>query len=148
MTNFTYEYPRPMLTVDCIIICNIKNQNHILLINRKNDPYKDCWALPGGFVDMDEDLDDAAYREVLEETNIQLKSIQQLFTIGTPGRDPRGRTVSIIYYALVNIEEAEQTKAGDDAALAQWFEINKLPQLAFDHNLVVEKALEILNLRD
>lgn len=148
METYTYDYPRPMLTVDCIIICNKNNQNQILLIKRKNNPFKDSWALPGGFVDMDEDLDEAAFREVQEETNIKLESIKQLFTIGTPGRDPRGRTVSVIYFALINSKLAEQTKAGDDAAQTQWFEINKLPQLAFDHNLVVEKALKILNLKD
>lgn len=144
MEKFIYDYPRPMLTVDCIIICNFQDTYKLLLIERGNEPYKGKYALPGGFVDMDEDLDEAVIREVSEETNLELNKAEQLFTIGTPGRDPRGRTVSVIYYSKIKIEEAQKTKAGDDAAQAKWFDIKNIPPLAFDHNYIVEKALKII----
>jgi len=132
---FTYEYPRPMVTVDIIFINIVKNK--ILLIERGREPYKNYWALPGGFVDMDEELEDAAYRELKEETNVDNISLSQFKTYGTLGRDPRGRTISIIYYAITE-KDGITAKAGDDAAKAEWFDIKSLPKLiAFDHRNII-----------
>lgn len=132
---FTYEYPRPMVTVDIILINIVKNK--ILMIERGREPYKNYWALPGGFVDMDEELEDAAYRELKEETNVDNISLNQFKTYGTLGRDPRGRTISIIYYAITENDRIT-AKAGDDAAKAEWFDIKSLPKLiAFDHRDII-----------
>ncbi len=131
---FTYEYPRPMLTVDAMVITREKNPK-ILLIQRKNDPFSGAWALPGGFVDMDEDLTDAALRELKEETGAALKDMVQFGTYGKPGRDPRGRTVSVVYLAY--IDEPLEVSGMDDAAQAKWFALNDLPALAFDHELII-----------
>lgn len=136
-SKFCYDYPRPMVTVDCIIHSKVDNQHQILLIKRAKNPFQNHWALPGGFVDLDEDLDEAIIREVEEETNIKAKKIKQLLTIGTPGRDPRGRTISIIYYTKINKQESLLAKAGDDAKELMWHNINSIPDLAFDHNFIV-----------
>jgi len=133
---YTYNYPRPMVTVDCIIIKNNDKGKFILLVLRGNEPFKGKWALPGGFVEIDEDLEDAAKRELAEETGIKVNNMKQLFTIGTPGRDPRGRTISVIYYAKV--DDSAKASAGDDAAELCWVNVNDIPQnLAFDHNLII-----------
>jgi 8-oxo-dGTP diphosphatase len=124
-----------MVTVDIIFINIVKNK--ILLIERGREPYKNYWALPGGFVDMDEELEDAAYRELKEETNVDNISLSQFKTYGTLGRDPRGRTISIIYYAITE-KDGITAKAGDDAAKAEWFDIKSLPKLiAFDHRDII-----------
>ena len=95
---YTYAYPRPAVTVDMIVIQIIKNKNRILLIERKNEPFKDQWALPGGFIDIDEEIETAAYRELKEETSIENIELTQFKTYGKVGRDPRGRTISVIFY--------------------------------------------------
>lgn len=112
----------------------------ILLIKRLKDPYKDCWALPGGFVDENEDLEEAAKRELGEETQVKVAKLDQIGAFGKPYRDPRSHTVSVAYFG----EVAENTIAiaADDAKEAYWFPINDLPQLAFDHNEIIEKAFE------
>jgi 8-oxo-dGTP diphosphatase len=137
---FTYHFPMPAVTVDSIIYRkNAKGINEVLLIRRGNEPFKDQWALPGGFIEMDEELDNAAKRELLEETGIIQNNLQQLFTIGTVGRDPRQRTISIIYGGAFS-DENTQIKVGDDAKEAAWYSINDLPPLAFDHNKIIQKA--------
>ena len=129
------------VTVDAVVFGYINEQLHLLLIKRGNDPFKDMWALPGGFVEYNEDLEPAALRELHEETNIQLQQMQQLFTVGTPGRDPRMRSVSIIYTAQT--DPAQHTvKGGDDAKEARWWGVENLPLLAFDHKDVIEYALK------
>jgi len=134
---YTYPYPRPAVTVDCLIYrLNDAGINEVLLIRRANDPFKNQWALPGGFIEMDEDLHEAAKRELFEETGIVHNGLQQLFTVGTPGRDPRHRTISIIYGGVFNPDSME-IKAGDDAKDAKWFTVNSLPTLAFDHNKII-----------
>ncbi len=134
---YTYAYPRPAVTVDII---TIKNREYILLIERKNHPFKNSWALPGGFVDIDEDIDTAAYRELKEETSIHDISLNQFRTFGEPGRDPRGRTISIVYYGdLYNTNQ--NIKACDDAKNLKWFPFNNLPELAFDHNKILESFI-------
>ncbi len=140
---YTYEYPRPALTVDCIIFGFDNDVLKLLLIERGHDPFKDAWALPGGFVDMDEDLETAALRELEEETGVKDLFIEQLFTFGQPGRDPRGRVVSVAYYALVNLKD-HPVQAASDASNAEWFKIDKLPPLAFDHEAIVKVAIERL----
>jgi 8-oxo-dGTP diphosphatase len=138
---YTYEYPRPALTVDCVIFGLDKSQKlKVLLIQRANDPFKLQWALPGGFVDMDESLEKAALRELEEETSMKDVFIEQLYTFGQPKRDPRGRVVSIAYYALVNLEEHPVAPASD-ARNVGWFEIDQLPPLAFDHDTILSTAI-------
>lgn len=140
----TYEYPRPALTVDCVIFgLDESSKLKILLIQRALDPFKGDWALPGGFVDMQEDLEAAALRELAEETGVKDVFIEQLYTFGKPGRDPRGRVVSVAYYALVNLGE-HPVQAASDADHVEWFELDQLPRLAFDHDQIVEVATDRL----
>lgn len=138
--SYTYEYPRPAVTTDVVLMTGTGKSKKLLLIQRANEPYKDQWALPGGFVDMDEDLETAALRELEEETGITGVAIQQLKTYGAVDRDPRHRTISVVYMAEV---DAEITAVGqDDAADAKWFPIDALPKLAFDHATIIEDALK------
>lgn len=138
---FTYEYPRPSVCVDIIVLCKIEDQILILLIERKHPPFENYWALPGGFVEMNETLEQSALRELHEETGLQLKKLKQFAAYGDPGRDPRGRTVSIIYYAF--IEKQINPIAGDDASKAKWFNIEEIPALAFDHKKIIEDFFSI-----
>lgn len=141
---YTYEYPRPALTVDCVIFgLDESSKLKILLIQRALEPFKGAWALPGGFVDMDEDLEAAALRELAEETGVRDVFIEQLYTFGQPGRDPRGRVVSVAYYALVNLAE-HPVEASSDADLVDWFELDQLPRLAFDHDRILAVATDRL----
>ena len=116
--------------------------NGCVLVKRKNDPFKDLWALPGGCVEQDEELAEAAKRELQEETGLIVEKNEQIGTFGKPGRDPRGRTISIVYLSLIHGEE--QLHADDDAAEAEWFEIDNLPELAFDHAEIVKTAYQYL----
>lgn len=138
---YSYEFPRPALTVDCVIF-GLDDQNilKVMLIQRNISPFKEEWALPGGFVRMDESLDAAARRELVEETGIKDVFLEQLFTFGQPDRDPRDRIVSVAYYALVNLIE-HPVQAATDASDAAWFPINKTPPLAFDHNEILTMAI-------
>ena len=131
--------PTIFLTVDAVAFKTIDKVNYLLLIQRKNEPYKNAWALPGGFVDKDEDLHDAAKRELFEETHIALKELHQLQAFGKPFRDPRGHVVSIAFYGFAD-KDAEAI-ADDDAATAQWFAVNELPEMAFDHLEIINFAL-------
>ena len=131
---YTYEYPRPALTVDCIIFgLDESSKLKVLLIKRGLEPFKDHWALPGGFVDMEEDLEAAALRELEEETGVKDVFIEQLYTFGAPKRDPRGRVVSVAYFALVNLAQ-HPVQASSDARHVEWFELEQIPALAFDHH--------------
>src|SRR5689334_21559916 len=118
MKQYTYKYPRPAVTVDIVVVTD-EDKPRVLLIRRKHDPYAGKWAIPGGFVDMDETLEDAARRELLEETGVRVKRMEQLSTFGDPGRDPRGRTISIVYLTRVRPQEL-RPKAADDAAEVGW----------------------------
>ncbi len=138
---YTYDYPRPAVTTDVILVTR-SSSPRILLIKRGKAPYKDHWALPGGFVDMDEDLPVAALRELEEETGITEVSIRQFKTYGAVGRDPRHRTISVVYTALVDGEL--KAKGMDDAIAAQWFALDELPPLAFDHKQIVQEAIAFL----
>ncbi len=141
---YQYEYPRPAVTVDCVVFGLEDKQLHILLIERLNEPFAKHWALPGGFVDLHEDLDLAAYRELKEETHLDNIQLHQIGGFGTPHRDPRGHTITVAYYTLVNKADFHP-KAGDDASKAQWFPTNQMPPIAFDHQDIFNKALHLLH---
>ena len=136
---YTYEYPHPALTTDIVIFTLQDRQLMVLLIQRANDPYKGHWGLPGGFVDIDEDLDAAALRELKEETGVSGVYLEQLYTFGRPDRDPRERVISVAYYALVPIDWM-QIRADSDAKNVGWFPCSRLPVLAFDHRLIIDLA--------
>lgn len=135
----TYDYPRPAVTADCVVFSREETGLSVLLIERVNEPFKGCWAFPGGFMDMDEDAEACAIRELKEETGLEIRSMKQVGTFTEVNRDPRGRTVSIAYYAMVVKSEV---KASDDAAQARWFPIDSIPPLAFDHDKILRMALE------
>lgn len=139
--TYTYKYPRPALTVDCVVFGLQKDSAlKVLLIRRKLEPYKSHWSLPGGFVQITESVDAAAVRELKEETGIDNAYLEQLYTFGAPGRDPRERVVSVTYYALVNLKE-HPLQAATDATDAQWFELSAVPQMGFDHDQILDCAI-------
>lgn len=137
--SYTYNYFRPMVSTDVVLFKKNDNQISILLIKRLNPPFKDCWALPGGFLEEDESLLDCANRELKEETNISGIELEQLYAFGDPGRDPRGHCVTVVYFGWVSDIHYEPI-AGDDAQEVQWFSLAELPVLAFDHKKVIEMA--------
>ncbi|EDM78610.1 hydrolase, NUDIX family protein [Plesiocystis pacifica SIR-1] len=137
---FSYEYARPALTVDCAVFGLDEQDLQVLLIRRGQEPYEGRWALPGGFVHVDETLDEAALRELEEETGLRKVYLEQLYTFGGIDRDPRERVVTVAYYALVKLSD-HKVKAATDAADAAWFDVNDLPELAFDHREIFEVAL-------
>lgn len=130
---YSYHYPRPAVTVDAILVSSKKS---VLLIERGREPYKGKWALPGGFIDLDEELETACQRELKEETGIGVGELKQFRAFGGVNRDPRHRTISVIFYAFT--EEELIARAGDDASKAQWFQLDQLPELAFDHRQILE----------
>ena len=137
----TYEYPRPALTVDCIVFgLDAQQELKVMLIQRDIPPFQGKWAIPGGFVRLDETLDAAALRELQEETGIHDVFLEQLYTFGDLARDPRDRTVTVAYYALINLTEQE-IKATTDAREAAWFALSEIPQLAFDHDQILQTAI-------
>ena len=136
--NYIYEYPRALVTVDAIII-DATNKQNLLLIERGNEPYKGMWAMPGGFIEMDENLEQSVIREVFEETSLSGISFTQFMAFGDIGRDPRGRNIAVVFYGFCkNINDA---KANDDAKSLKWFNINNLPKLAFDHEKIINSFL-------
>ena len=146
--SFRYEYPRPALTVDCVVFglgeCDDGDQElQILLIQRGGEPFRGQWALPGGFVDMDESTEQAARRELQEETGLTNVYLEQLYTFSAVDRDPRERVVSVAHYALVR-KQSHRPVADSDADDAVWFSMDQIPQLAFDHREVVGMALQRL----
>jgi 8-oxo-dGTP diphosphatase len=136
----TYQYPRAALTVDCVVFGFDDGELKVLLIERALEPFKGRWALPGGFVHVDETLDEAARRELAEEAGLREVFLEQLYTFGAVERDPRERVVSVAYYALVELA-GHATRAATDAADARWFPVSKVPKLAFDHAEIVATAL-------
>ncbi len=139
---YQYSYPRPALTVDSVIFGFEAGQLSVLLIERANDPYQGAWALPGGFVDQNEDLPVAAVRELEEETGLRGIPLRQCGAFGKYGRDPRGHTVTVAYYGFVDKGTVEAI-AADDAANLAWFDIHSLPEIAFDHRELVSAACRI-----
>ena len=139
---YTYKYPRPAVTADCIVITK-ETEPKVLLIQRGNEPYKGCWAFPGGFMDMDETTEECAIRELEEETGLVVSHVQQIGAYSKVDRDPRGRTITVAYLAL--IDSPVLTKGQDDAASAQWFPLSTLPPLAFDHAEIMRDAVKLLS---
>ncbi|MCT4614161.1 MAG: NUDIX hydrolase [Marinifilaceae bacterium] len=139
MGKYCYEYPRPSLTTDCVIFGFDGLNINILLIQRGGEPFKGKWAFPGGFVDMNESTEEGAKRELFEETGIDNVFIEQLYTFSDVNRDPRGRVISVAYYALVKSSDYNLI-AGDDAAKAKWFKLDEVPSLAFDHDMILRVA--------
>jgi 8-oxo-dGTP diphosphatase len=140
--RYTYDYPRPSVTVDIVLITR-EAQPRVLLIRRKHDPFAGMWAIPGGFVDMEESLESAARRELAEETGVEIKHLEQLAAFGEPDRDPRGRTISIVFLGRVNSDRLKP-QAQDDAAAVGWHSLHRLPPLAFDHAQILRSARERL----
>lgn len=144
---YTYDYPRPAVTADCVVFANdAKEGLSVLLVERGREPYKGCWAFPGGFLQMDETAEECALRELKEETGFDavVELLEQLGCFSDVDRDPRGRVITIAYYALV---KRGAVKGGDDARRARWFRIDEIPALAFDHGRILHAALERLKVR-
>jgi len=142
--KYIYDWPRPMVTVDAVVFTFFRNKAKLLLINRGKEPFKGKWALPGGFIEIDEELEIAAARELAEETGLVNVPLEQLYTFGKCGRDPRGRQITIVFMGIATKEQTK-IKAGDDAAKVQWFDIDNLPNdLAFDHNEVANFGIKKL----
>ena len=138
---YCYKYPHPAVTADCIVFNQENDTISVLLIKRKNEPYKACWAFPGGFVNIDESAEDAAIRELKEETELEVSRVEQLKAYSNPDRDPRERVITIAFIAESHIKDV---KGGDDAKEARWFDISNLPPLAFDHEQILNDAIERL----
>ena len=141
---FTYDFPRPALSTDVALISGERSDLSVLLIRRRFDPFAGHWALPGGFVEEGERIEDAARRELSEETGILwTRSLSEVGTFGEPGRDPRGWTVSVVWAAHVG-EDPLPAKGGDDAEEAAWFRVSELPRLAFDHGEIFSVVLKTM----
>lgn len=139
---YSYEYPRPALTADCIVFAHADDGIRVLLVERGNEPYKGCWAFPGGFMNMDETTAEAARRELREETGLDVGAIRQLGAYDRVDRDPRGRVITVAYIAIV--DDAGDVCGGDDAHDARWFRLDSLPTLAFDHDKILADACRMV----
>lgn len=136
--GYTYDYPRPAVTVDVVII-SLEPRPRVLLVRRKHEPFAGAWAIPGGFVNLDEGLEEAGRRELMEETGVRARQLQQLHTFGEPGRDPRGRTISVVYLGRIDARHL-RPQAADDAAEVGWHFLDRPPRLAFDHRVILTYA--------
>ena len=137
---YTYKYPRPAVTADCIVITR-EAEPKVLLIQRGSEPFKGRWAFPGGFMNMDETTEQCAIRELEEETGLHVNNVVQIGTYSKVDRDPRGRTVTIAYLAILDRPLA--VIGQDDAAKAEWWPLSNLPELAFDHDKIMQDAIRI-----
>lgn len=137
------EYPKPSVTVDIVIFTLSEGDLKVLLVERDVEPFKGVWAIPGGFVRLNESLDDAAKRELKEETGAEGVYLEQLFTFGDPHRDPRGRVITVAYFALASSENIK-LKASTDVSDAKWFPVSNIPEMAFDHSKIFQYALKRL----
>ena len=138
--SYTYEYPRPAVTADCVVITK-EAEPKVLLIQRGNEPYKGCWAFPGGFMNMDETTEQCAIRE---QTGLKIDEVKQIGAYSRVDRDPRGRTITVAYLAFV--DSPVEVNGQDDAAKAEWFALSNLPELAFDHEEIMEEAKKLIML--
>lgn len=140
--KYCYKYPHPAVTADCVIFgFDESNKMKVLLIQRGNDPYKGKWAFPGGFMNIDETTEQCARRELEEETGLKDIAVEQFYTFSDVNRDPRERILSVAHYAIIRLSDV---KGSDDAAKAQWFSIDEIPSLAFDHEFMFQKAIQII----
>lgn len=140
-SKYCYKYPHPAVTTDCVIFGFNGKKLQVLLIKRGIEPFKGRWAFPGGFIKMHETAEEGARRELREETGLENAYIQQFHTFSDPHRDPRERVITIAFYALVKIQDV---KGGDDAVAAQWFPLDEIPALAFDHDYILRMAIQKL----
>ncbi len=138
--SYQYKYPRPAISVDIVVFRQAVFKRKVLLIKRLKPPYADQWALPGGFLELDETLESAACRELLEETGLKCLNLRQLNAFSAVNRDPRERVISVAF--LAEISDDQIAVAADDAKEAEWFAVDRLPALAFDHCQIVEQAIE------
>jgi 8-oxo-dGTP diphosphatase len=136
--EYTYKYPRPAVTADCVVMTN-EPLPKVLLIQRGADPFKGAWAFPGGFMNMDETTEECAIRELEEETSLKISGLHQIGAYSKVDRDPRGRTITVAYLAI--IDAPVEVKGQDDAAKAEWWPLSDLPHLAFDHYDIMQDAL-------
>lgn len=142
--KYVYDWPRPMVTADALVFSLFRGRARVLLVNRKYDPFKGHWAVPGGFIEMDEELGDAAARELAEETGLTGVPMEQMQAFGTVGRDPRGRQITVVFMGIIQ-QGANNVQGGDDAAEARWFDIDALPSnIAFDHAEVIRIGIQKL----
>jgi 8-oxo-dGTP diphosphatase len=142
--KYIYDWPRPMVAADAMVFAFFKNKIKLLLVNRGFEPFKGKWCLPGGFVNIDEELEDAAARELAEETGLTDVHLELMHTFGKCGRDPRGRVITVTFMGIIT-KGHNKIKAGDDAAKARWFDIKKLPKdMAFDHSEVIAFGIKKL----
>lgn len=141
--RYCYRYPRPAVTADCVVFRLYGSTLQVLLIERRGEPYKGCWAFPGGFMNMDETIEQCALRELEEETGLHQVELEQLRAYSNPDRDPRDRVMTIAFIGQLSQENCEVV-AGDDAAKAHWFAVDALPPLAFDHDQILSDALKRL----
>jgi 8-oxo-dGTP diphosphatase len=146
MKKFCYDYPRPSVTVDIAIVTR-EVRPRVLLIRRKHPPFAGQWALPGGYINMDESLEESARRELLEETGIKVARLEQVHTFGDPGRDPRGRTITVVYLARIDFAQVK-ARAADDAAAVGWYHLDRPPRLAFDHREILAKVRKRLRTKE
>ena len=138
--TYTYKYPRPAVTADCVVITK-EAEPKVLLIQRGGEPFKGCWAFPGGFMNMDETTERCAIRELEEEKRLQVRNVTQIGVYSKVDRDPRGRTVTVAYLAIV--DSSLEATGQDDAAKAEWWPLSALPQLAFDHADIMQDAIRV-----
>ena len=138
--SYTYKYPRPAVTADCVVITK-EAEPKVLLIERGDEPFKGCWAFPGGFMNMDETTEQCAIRELEEETGLQVSNVILIGAYSKVDRDPRGRTISVAYLAIV--DSPLEVTGQDDAAKAEWWPLSALPQLAFDHEEIMQDAIAV-----
>lgn len=141
--EYTYKYPRPAVTADCVVITR-EAEPKVLLVQRGIEPFKGCWAFPGGFMNMDETTEQCAIRELKEETGLKVDELKEIGSYSKVDRDPRGRTITVAYLAIVDKPVA--VIGQDDAAKAEWFSIDELPPLAFDHEEIMQDAIKIMHL--
>ncbi len=145
--KYVYDWPRPMVAADAAVFGSFEGKVKLLLVNRKNEPFRGKWALPGGFVNMDEEVEDAVARELEEETGLAGVPLEQIYTFSKCGRDPRGRVFTVTFMGFLT-KRRPQVRAGDDAAKASWFDIEKLPKdMAFDHGEVTRFIIRKLKRR-
>ena len=138
--GFTYNFPRPAVTTDTLVFREGRECIEVLLIKRKKEPYKDFWALPGGFLEIEETPLEGAKRELQEETNLEIEVLKEVGTFGEIDRDPRGRTITIVFYTFIN-NHSQIAKANTDATVIKWFSVKKIPEMAFDHSEIFKEAL-------
>lgn len=139
--KYCYQYPHPALAADCVIFGFDDNDLKILLIERGQDPHKGKWAFPGGFMNIDETAEQCARRELEEETGLKDVAVEQFYTLSDVNRDPRERVLSVAHYAIIRLSDV---KGGDDAIKAKWFSLDEIPSLAFDHEFMFQKAIQII----